>query len=351
MIKKDLNSSHSFDIFQTEEQTIHDMEKLFERISSGELENDGSYKLILVSKLYELLEEYKKLYKRTNRMMRMSDRREHEVRKLNLEMKHKNTLISDSINYASLIQHSLMPEQKNIEKYFYEYFSIWEPKDTVGGDIYLFEELRNENECILMVIDCTGHGVPGAFVTMLVKAVEREVISKIINSDGDVSTSKILQIFNKSIKQILKQDNHLANSNAGFDGGIIYFNKKEKIVRFSGAETPLFFIDENEDLNMIKGDRHSVGYKKSDPDYVFSEHTINLKNGMKFYITTDGFLDQNGGEKSFCFGKKNFKSLIQNNCKKPFKEQKEEFMKQLLQYQGKTERNDDICVIGFEYKE
>lgn len=172
-----------------------------------------------------------------------------------------NKKISDSIEYASLIQSALIPEKSLFTKYFKDSFTIWDPKDTVGGDIYLFEELRSEDECLLMVIDCTGHGVPGAFVTMLVKAIERQIIA-IINSDDsiEVSPAWCLQYFNQTMKKLLKQENSDAISNAGFDGGIVYYNKKEKIIKFSGAETPLFYI-ENGELKTIKGDRHSIGYK------------------------------------------------------------------------------------------
>ena len=266
---------------------------------------------------------------------------EHEVKRL-----HKHT--TDSIEYASLIQHALVPEQELFNKYFNDYFTIWNPKDLVGGDIYLCEELRNEEECLLMVIDCTGHGVPGAFVTMLVKAIERQVIAKIENDKTiEVSPAWILSYFNKTMKKLLKQENKDSISNAGFDGGIIYYNKKENILKFAGAETPLFYLEDDE-LKTIKGNRHSIGYKKSDVNYEFKDHIINVKDGMQFYITTDGYLDQNGGEKSFPFGKKKFMNIIEDNYNKSFLDQKERFIDTLKEYQNHEDRNDDVTVIGFK---
>jgi ABC-type amino acid transport substrate-binding protein/serine phosphatase RsbU (regulator of sigma subunit) len=278
-----------------------------------------------------------------------------ENAKKELEVIHKHT--KDSIEYASLIQGALIPEQKLFDKHFKDSFVYWMPKDIVGGDIYLFEELRDADECLLMCIDCTGHGVPGAFVTMLVKAIERQIIAKIEHDkyhDIDISPAWILAYFNKQMKQLLKQDNQDSKSNAGFDGGIIYYNKKEQILKFSGAETPLFYTDENGEFITIKGSRHSVGYKKCNIDYKYKEHIIHVKEGMKFYITTDGYIDQNGGEKDFPFGKKRFLKILKNNISFDMTKQKDILINELLHYENMIEnndRNDDITVIGFEIKD
>ena len=266
--------------------------------------------------------------------------------KKKIEEIHQHT--KESIEYASLIQHSLIPDNNLFKKYFKDFFVIWQPKDIVGGDIYLFNELKTNEECLIMCIDCTGHGVPGAFLTMLVKAISTQIVAEISNNTNEINTATILSMFNKSMKKLLKQENKNNLSNVGFDGGIIYYNKKEKIIKFSGANTPLFYIDENKQLKTIKGSRYSVGYKKCDINYNYKEHTIQVKDGMKFYITTDGFLDQNGGEKGFPFGKKRFKKIIEENYSKPMKEQKHIFLETLAKYQGNNERNDDITLIGFE---
>jgi len=263
---------------------------------------------------------------------------------------HKHT--RDSIEYASLIQGALLPEKDVLLKYFKDNFVLWTPKDTVGGDIYLFNELRHDDECLLMYIDCTGHGVPGAFVTMLVKAVEAQIISEILtDTDMNVSPAWIMGYFNKALKKLLKQETKNSLSNAGWDGGIIYYNKKDKILKFAGAETPLFYIDENDTLQTIKGNRYSVGYKKCSIDYEYKETIINVKEGMKFYCTTDGYLDQNGGEKDFPFGKKRFTNIIKDNHTLPMMDQKNIFIEKMEEYEEmivNNDRNDDMTVIGFE---
>lgn len=259
---------------------------------------------------------------------------------------HKHT--QSSIEYASLIQHSLIPSNDLFRKYFSDYFTIWHPKDIVGGDIYLFEELRNDDECLIMVIDCTGHGVPGAFVTMLVKAIERQIAALIAsNPNEEVSPAWILQYFNQTMKKLLKQEDDDAISNAGFDGAVFYYNKKEEIVKFSGAELPLFYF-EDEKLQIIKGDRHSIGYKKSNADYEFKEHTFKTKKGMQFYLTTDGYFDQNGGDKGFPFGKKKFQKILETYQNYTHADQQEVLLNELADYQKDEERNDDITVVGIK---
>jgi len=266
------------------------------------------------------------------------------------ELRDVNKHIQDSINYASLIQEALMPDEFLFNSYFKDHFVIWEPKDIVGGDIYLATQL-NDNEIIIMVIDCTGHGVPGAFVTMLVKAVERQIASILLsNSFIQASPSWILTYFNQTIKTLLKQDQEDSSSNAGFDGGVLYYNKSENLVKFSGAKTDLFYFDDKDEgkVRIIKGSRQSIGYKKSDTDFMFEEHEFYLENNMKFYITTDGFLDQNGGEKGFPLGKKRFVKILEKIYHNPMKEQKEILQSELKKYQNSYKRNDDITFIGLD---
>jgi PAS domain S-box-containing protein len=267
-----------------------------------------------------------------------------EMAKQQIEAIHKHT--RESIEYAALIQGALIPDEQIFNNFFEDSFAIWQPKDIVGGDIYLMNQI-NDDELIIMVIDCTGHGVPGAFVTMLVKAIERQLMAN-IHKDETISPAKILSIFNRSIKNLLKQETIDSVSNAGFDGGIIYYNKKEKIIKYAGAETALFYVDENEELQTIKGSRHSVGYKKSDATFEFKEHTIDVKEGMQFYCTTDGYLDQNGGEKGFPFGKKRFENLILEYKDEPMADQQEVFLNELDAYQGNEETNDDVTLVGFK---
>ena len=266
------------------------------------------------------------------------------------ELEDVYTNLTDSIKYASLIQTAILPQQTNLDSFFKDSFVIWEPKDIVGGDIYLFETLRHEDEALMMVVDCTGHGVPGAFVTMLVKALEKDIVANINKSDFEVSPAIILQYFNTAMKKLLHQENKDAQSNAGFDAGIIYINKKENIVRFAGANTPLFYTNKEDEVTFIKGDKVSIGDRRNKENYMFKDHEITLTKGMKFYATTDGYIDQKGGEKGLTFGKSKFKKLIKEYCHLEMDEQKNKFDNNLITYQNDYFRLDDITLIAMEVK-
>lgn len=270
-----------------------------------------------------------------------------EIEKIQNELKYVYNNLTDSIKYASIIQKTLLPQEDKYNSFFKDSFVIWEPKDIVGGDIYLFETLRDKEEALLMVIDCTGHGVAGAFVTMLVKAIEKDIVSNIMKNDYDISPSIILEYFNKTMKKLLNQDSKLSLSDVGFDGGVIYINKKKNILKFAGANTPLFYTLNNE-IKSIKGDRMSIGYKHDNYDFKFKEHHIPLNSEMKFYITTDGYIDQKGGEKGFSFSKKNLIKLLEKNFDKSMSNQKNIFYDSLKIYQNDYFRVDDITFIGLE---
>jgi len=270
-----------------------------------------------------------------------------EMENARIEIDEINKHTKESIEYAALIQSSLIPNNNLMRKYFKDQFVIWHPKDTVGGDIYLFDELRNEDECLLMVIDCTGHGVPGAFVTMLVKAIERQITSKINHSDETVSPAKILSVFNKNMKQLLKQEDISSVSNAGFDGQVVYYNKKDKILKTASARNEIFYY-QNDELKVIKGDRHSIGYKDSDINFEFTEHTIDVSQETTIYISSDGYWDQNGGEKDLPFGKKRLKKMLERIHNESMADQQEEFLYTLEAYKADNDTNDDITVVGLK---
>lgn len=259
---------------------------------------------------------------------------------------HKS--VQDSISYASMIQSALIPTFDVLKPYFSDCFSIWQPKDVVGGDIYMFESFVDRDACLIFSIDCTGHGVPGAFVTMLVKAVERNIVAHIAgHPNKEVSPAYILSIFNKSIKHMLKQDEKNSFSNAGFDGTVFYYNKKEKKVKFASAQNHVLMIRDGK-TSWIKGDKQSVGYKTSNPDFEFKEHVIEVLDGDTFFISTDGLYDQNGGAKDIPFGRKRIETIFTENIEEPLNEIKELILYELGSYQGRNERNDDISFIGLK---
>jgi serine phosphatase RsbU (regulator of sigma subunit) len=274
--------------------------------------------------------------------------------KVKVEETHQQ--IQDSINYASLIQKALIPSEEAMNAFFKEQTHIWLPKDVVGGDIYLFTPLRNEEESLLMIIDCTGHGVPGAFLTMLIKAIHQQIITTLKHRQGEISPAKLLTEFNITLKHLLKQDKEqpqpqgrLAiqhHHDVGFDGAIIYCDKQRNLVRFAGAHTPLFYINGPE-LNVIKGDRQSIGYRNSKVDAVFTDHDVIATPYTIFYLTTDGYLDQNGGVKNLPFGKKRFHEVILQHYDIALNHQRDMFLTALHKHQLEEPQTDDITLLAF----
>ncbi|MFT5661184.1 MAG: serine phosphatase RsbU (regulator of sigma subunit)/CHASE2 domain-containing sensor protein [Sulfurimonas sp.] len=267
-----------------------------------------------------------------------------EIAKNKIEKAQKK--INDSIDYASLIQNSILPDENIMQKYFHDSFIFWLPKDTVGGDIYFATELKSQEEIIVMVIDGAGHGVPGAFVTMLVKAIEAQIVAEIANNNLERSPAKILEYFNISIKTMLKQTTE-SKSNAGFDGGVLYYNKKTEVCRYAGAKTPLYTIHDSK-IDTIKSDRSNVGYIRTKIDQKYTDNDITIHENMQLYISTDGIYDQEGFDNKK-FSKKAFQELILRNHKSSLLKQKDSIIKSFRMFKSDFEQTDDITVMGLKF--
>ena len=216
----------------------------------------------------------------------------------------------------------------------------------MAGDFYWLE---NKDDCILFAAaDCTGHGVPGAFVTMLVKAIERQIVAHILNSDDPVSPAQLLGVFNRNMKNLLKQEDRNSISNAGFDGGILYYNRNDNQLIYAGAKTPLF-VSKDGNLDIISGDRHSVGYKRSKGDYSFTDHVIDLDVDTTIYLSTDGYMDQQGEETGMPFGKKKVVSLIDEYGEESLSDQQEVFLDEFMEHRGDRVANDDVTMVALKF--
>jgi len=257
-----------------------------------------------------------------------------------------NKNVGESIEYAALFQEAILPSPEVLESYSKDWFVCWKPRDTVGGDIYFISELKSKNEIIVMVIDAVGHGVSGAFLTILVKAIETHILAEINGGTLEVSPAKILQYFNKSIKTMLKQ-NKGSKSNAGFDGGVLYFNRLTNICTYAGAKTPLYIIKNNQ-LEIIKSDRKNVGFIRTKIDQEYTDYNVAVESGTKIYIATDGIIDQEG-RGNILYGKERFEKLILSNHHQSFKQQKEEIRDSFLAFKGSENQSDDVTILGIKF--
>jgi len=249
-----------------------------------------------------------------------------------------NKFIMESIEYAEVIQRSLLPNMEQVTTYLPNNFFLWMPRDTVSGDMVYAEQVKNG--FIIAVIDCTGHGVPGAFMTMIVSTNLR----RIIREQTSQSPAEILQQLNFLVKTSLQQDTEYAKSDDGLDIAICLV--QDNTLTFAGARLPLYYIN-NGKLIVIKGDKQSLGYKKSDVKFKFTNHTIKLESDMVCYLSTDGFLDQLGGKKRFQFGRKRFKNLLLENYQRSFAEQSQIILQAFNDYKDDNDRQDDVTVVGF----
>ncbi len=270
-----------------------------------------------------------------------------EKKKTNNELSHaykeietKNKEIQDSINYAKRIQEAMLPEVSLLQKYFPEGFGLYMPKDVVSGDFYWFNEL-NEN-LYFAVADCTGHGVPGAFMSMIsIDKLNQSLIDKKIDLP-----SKILSNVNNSIKNALKQNNVQAGSKDGMDIALCSYDKRTMTLNYAGANRPVWII-RNNDLIEQKPDKLSIaGYTEYDQQY--TNRTIQLEKGDSVYVFTDGIVDQFGGPDGKKFMSKRLKELLIEINTKPMSEQELVLKGAIENWQGKLEQIDDILVLGMK---
>ena len=256
-----------------------------------------------------------------------------------LKVEKKNRHITDSINYASRIQRALLPSQQAFEESLPNHFILYKPKDIVSGDFYYLKKY-NDN-LVIAAADCTGHGVPGAFVSMLGIAFLNEILAKYtINS-----AAHILEELRTLVKSSLQQTQDKSKTKDGMDIAICLINKQTNRLQFSGAYNSLYLI-RNKELIEVKATRNPVGVFIKEKDFVNNE--VEIQKGDRFYIFSDGYADQFGGKEDRKFLTKNFKKLLQEIVDHPFAEQKNILDTTIENWKGKKDQNDDILVIGFE---
>lgn len=256
------------------------------------------------------------------------------------EIEKANKKVMDSLNYAKMIQRSLLPNPDDVNSNLPNSFFIWEPRDIVGGDIFFADFF--EDGFIISLMDCTGHGVPGALMTMIASSGLR----RIIRDENQRSPAEILKRLNFFVKTSLQQDTTYALSDDGLEAALCYIDFKKKSLSFAGSRLPLITVH-NDQADVIKGDRVSIGYKNANLDHVFSEHIIALKPDMRFYMYTDGFVDQIGGQKAVGFGRRHLVELLRKNNRVPFEEQKAHLLQAFYNFKGDSETRDDLTVVGF----
>jgi serine phosphatase RsbU (regulator of sigma subunit) len=259
-----------------------------------------------------------------------------ELKKAYKEIEEKNKSILDSINYARRIQQAILPSEQEMKALLTESFVLYIPKDVVSGDFYWIQS--KGSKVLFAAVDCTGHGVPGAFMSM----IGNTMLNEIVNGKGVVSPGGILKQLREGIIKSLKQTGSTGENQDGMD--IALCSLDGNILEFAGANNPLWIIS-NGEFREIKADKQPIGiyYGETKP---YTNHTVELRKGDCVYIFTDGYADQVGGSAEKKFKYKQLQELIVANHKLAMEQQKALYFDAIDKWKGNLEQVDDILLIG-----
>lgn len=242
-----------------------------------------------------------------------------------------------SINYAKRIQEALLPNAKAIKRAFPKSFVLFKPRDIVSGDFYWFNQKGGIT--FLAALDCTGHGVPGAFMSM----IGNELLNEAVNRVGLKEPNQILRHMHKGVRKDLRQ--YETDNRDGMDMVICTINKAEKKLKFAGANNPIIYMQDGE-MHVIKGDRLPVGGEQRELDRQYTQHVIDISKPTTFYLFSDGYPDQFGGRDGKKFMAKKFRKLLYAIHDRPMDEQKEIMETTLSKWMNGYRQIDDILVMG-----
>jgi serine phosphatase RsbU (regulator of sigma subunit) len=306
--------------------------------------------IIITVRLRErnLIREKQKLEKIVEERTREVVEQKDEIERQRDVVTHQKKEITDSIHYAERIQRAVLPDDSILKNYFSDYFVLFRPKDIVSGDFYWMAE--KEGKIIFTAADCTGHGVPGAFMSMLGVSF----LNKIVIEEGVVHPSMILNSLREDIIVSLKQEGTVETNKDGMDIALCSVDIRNMKLNFSGANNPCFLIRmENGEyaVNQLKGDKMPVAiYARMDE---FSNTEIDLQKGDTIYLFSDGFEDQFGGPDGKKFMKARLSKLFVENQDKPMTEQREIYSRTLDEWMSQPSPNwtpsgqiDDVIMIG-----
>ena len=253
-------------------------------------------------------------------------------------IEEKNKDITDSINYAKRLQTAILPPKDLVNSILPEHFIIYQPKDIVSGDFYWVS--HHDSKIMVAAIDCTGHGVPGALLSI----VGHNAINQTVNELGILQPAKVLDSMNTLIKKILHQDKG-SDIRDGMDMALCTFDKTTNTLEYSGANNPVFILSEGK-LNIIKGSKLTVGSMEEEKVEPPINHSIKLKKGDCFYIFSDGYADQFGGKDNKKFKTSKFQELLISLNGKSMQEQEKSLFQAFKDWKGNNEQVDDVLIIG-----
>ena len=306
--------------------------------------------------LFALLVVIYKSYKRKVRSNRLLARQKDEIENQRDEIEaqrntatkqrdqiaRQNRIITESIEYASRIQSAVLPQEKTIDRIFSDYFIFFRPKNIVSGDFYWINHV--DSKIVIVAADCTGHGVPGAFMSMLGVAF----LNEIINQNKILDPGKILYMLRTNLIDALHQTIKKRGSRDGMDMSLAIIDTHTHELHFSGAYNPMYIIRDNQLID-LKANRMPIGVHAVYQDKPFTVQKEKLYKNDKLYFFSDGFTDQFGGDHGNKLGRKKFKEILLDFNDHPMEEQKEALNRRLEDWMNTWSQIDDIMVLGFRF--
>jgi tetratricopeptide (TPR) repeat protein/serine phosphatase RsbU (regulator of sigma subunit) len=257
-------------------------------------------------------------------------------------IQNQNKIITDSIHYAERIQAAVFPQKKELSAVFHEYFILFKPRDIVSGDFYWFTRINNK--IIITVADCTGHGVPGAFMSMLGLAFINEIVSR----KGITNTKEIMNAMRLSIIEALHQTGEYGEAKDGIDMALLTLDLDTGYACYTGANSPLYLIRDNQVID-YKPDRIPIGiFLKNGELEDFTEYKFKFQKGDLYYMFTDGYVDQFGGPSGQKFKYAPFRDLLLENHKHTMEQQKIIIEQKFNEWKGNRPQLDDVLVFGLK---
>lgn len=286
------------------------------------------------TRLYENLEEKVKQRTIALRQAHQQLEKNHQA----LEESHKK--MNDSVNYASRIQNAVLPGQETLAKLLPQHFILYRPCAGVSGDFYWVRQIGQK--IIAVAADCTGHGVPGALVSMLGTAFLNDIVPHLA-AQSQLTAGKILDELRTKVKIALKQIGQISDQKEGMDIALCIIDLDKKQLQYAGAHHPLYLIRDNQ-LTEVKGDKMPIGiHRKEQP---FTSHDILFQKGDMIYLFSDGYVDQFSEKKKEKFMRRNFKKLLIEINQEPLSRQKEILIKRFEEWKGDLPQVDDILIFG-----
>jgi serine phosphatase RsbU (regulator of sigma subunit) len=273
-------------------------------------------------------------------MLKLKDSEE-EIKRQNQSLAERDRLVSSSLNAAKTIQNAILPYQEKLDSLLKNYFVLYQPKDVVSGDFYWLNKV--DNQTILVVADCTGHGVPGAFMTL----IGNTLLDKIVRVWQITSPAEILTRLHEEVRIVLRQAE--TGNNNGMDLAVIKLESLENSqfkITYSGAKLPIYYLSGDfKQVEQLNPDRKAIGGIQNEQIH-FQNQTIELPIGSLIYMGSDGYTDQNNAKRTR-FGEKRFKELLTEIHSLPFAQQQEKLQVALDQQMLDTTQRDDILMLGF----